>query len=234
MARADQIYVMRELVGIPGQYEHHGIDCGDRSVIHYRKTGDEAVISRTSFEAFARGSRVYIKPQPLAFVPDVVLERAHSRLGERKYNLFVNNCEHFATWAKTGRSESAQLANFGLRLDQFSLPQLKQLIDRTAQDQSPETAIALFQTAIGDIATAYQTLQSQLQDSQHQADSWHQVAQVALGKGREDLARAALHRKVTAQKRSRQLSQQLQELVELQLDLLQHREWAEERFRREY
>ena len=47
MARADQIYVMRPLVGIDGVYQHHGIDYGDSSIIHYCKTGDQAIISRT-------------------------------------------------------------------------------------------------------------------------------------------------------------------------------------------
>lgn len=34
------------------------------------------------------------------------VERAMSRLGEDKYNLVTNNCEHFAIWCKTGLSES--------------------------------------------------------------------------------------------------------------------------------
>ncbi|ASC72369.1 hypothetical protein XM38_033260 [Halomicronema hongdechloris C2206] len=29
MVRGDQIYVMRQLAGLPGVYEHHGIDCDD-------------------------------------------------------------------------------------------------------------------------------------------------------------------------------------------------------------
>ena len=46
-------------------------------------------------------------PQP--FSPEETLERARSRMGERKYNLFTNNCEHFAVWCKTGISESRQV-----------------------------------------------------------------------------------------------------------------------------
>ena len=38
-----------------------------------------------------------------------VVERALSRLGERAYNLFTNNCEHFATWCKTGRQRCSQI-----------------------------------------------------------------------------------------------------------------------------
>lgn len=37
------------------------------------------------------------------------VERAMSRLGEDKYNLVTNNCEHFAIWCKTGLSESMQI-----------------------------------------------------------------------------------------------------------------------------
>ena len=37
------------------------------------------------------------------------MDRALSRLGENKYNLIFNNCEHFAIWCKTGISESYQV-----------------------------------------------------------------------------------------------------------------------------
>ena len=99
MARGDQVYVMRDVMGIP--YQHHGIDCGDGSGIHYRKVGT-ATVSRTSFEAFAQGNPVYTLSQSVAFIPDVVLNRAESRLGEQRYNLFFNNCEHFANLFNIG------------------------------------------------------------------------------------------------------------------------------------
>jgi hypothetical protein len=43
---------------------------------------------------------------------EATLKRARSKLGETKhkgYNLFNWNCEHFATWCKTGKEESAQV-----------------------------------------------------------------------------------------------------------------------------
>ena len=40
---------------------------------------------------------------------DTVVLRARRRLGERKYSLFHNNCEHFALWCKTGISSSGQV-----------------------------------------------------------------------------------------------------------------------------
>ena len=34
---------------------------------------------------------------------------ARDRLGEREYDLFCNNCEHFVLWCKTGISSSEQI-----------------------------------------------------------------------------------------------------------------------------
>lgn len=223
MARADQIYVMRPLVGIDGVYQHHGIDYGDGSIIHYRKTGDQAIISRTSFETFSWGNPVYPVHHSLADSADVVIDRAESRLGEQQYDLFFNNCEHFATWCKTGRWESAQLANFGLRLDQLSLPEFRHLAD-SSHSRSPDQALRSCQRAIADIAVAYQTSLTQQQAAQAEVESWQRVAQRALTKNREDLARAALYRKVEARGRVQRLTKQLQQLVELELNLQRQRD----------
>lgn len=37
------------------------------------------------------------------------VKRAESKIGETKYNLAFNNCEHFAIWCKTGLHESKQV-----------------------------------------------------------------------------------------------------------------------------
>lgn len=220
MARGDQVYVMREVLGIPGVYEHHGIDCGDGTIIHYRKVG-EAQVTRTTRSAFAQRQRIYVKPQPVAFIPDVVVARAESRLGERRYDLFGNNCEHFATWCKTGQSESVQVAGFGRRLDQLNPLQAKQLMDRMAQEKEPADAIALFNQAMGNVAIAHQRLQPQIDQAQQEMTTWHRTAQLALAKGREDLSRAALERKVAAKKRLEPLQQQLAEVQALEASLKQ-------------
>jgi hypothetical protein len=229
MAKSDQIYVMRPLAGIDGVYQHHGIDYGDGTVIHYRKTGDEAVVARTSFEAFSWGNPVYPVYHTAEDAPDVVIGRAESRLGERQYDLFFNNCEHFATWCKTGRHESAQLVNFGLRLDQLNLPEFRRLAERANQTESPEQAMRLFHKAMGDIAAAYQTTLTDQQATQKEIEIWQKVAQRALEQDREDLAKAALHRKVTAKKRVDTLTQQLSNLVDLELSLQRNRDAAERR-----
>lgn len=227
MAKGDQIYVMRELLGVPGVYEHHGIDCGDGTVIHYRKTGT-ATISRTSLAAFAQGQRVYVKAVDVAYLPHLVVARAEGRLGEQRYDLLTNNCEHFATWCKTGRSESAQLAGFGLHLDRIKVQELRQFIEGTARDRAPADALALFHQALGDIAAAHRSLQADYQQAQQEVDTWHHVAQAALSRDREDLARAALHRKVTAKRKVEALTQQLADLVEVQLTLERNRHWSQQ------
>lgn len=40
---------------------------------------------------------------------EAVIRRAESRLGETGFNLGLNNCEHFASWCKTGISSSRQI-----------------------------------------------------------------------------------------------------------------------------
>lgn len=43
------------------------------------------------------------------YTPEETIERAKSRIGEHKYNLLLNNCEHFAVWCKTGVSDCKQI-----------------------------------------------------------------------------------------------------------------------------
>ena len=43
------------------------------------------------------------------YTPEETVTRARERIGESSYNLWTNNCEHFAIWCKTGISESHQI-----------------------------------------------------------------------------------------------------------------------------
>ena len=212
MARGDQVYVMRDVMEVP--YQHHGIDCGDGSIIHYRKVGT-ATVARTSAKAFARGSPVYTLSQSVSFIPDVVIARAKSRLGEQRYNLFFNNCEHFANWCKTGENISPQLNEFGLHLEQIKLP--SGLTQRAAQQESPQAILDLFSQALENIVIATNTLLPAYEQAKADSNKWKQVAQVALARGREDLARAALYKRRNAQTKSDAMQQQLQDLSDLQL-----------------
>lgn len=101
MAIGDHIYVHYI------KFVHHGIDCGDGTVIHY----NGEIIVQTSITTFGNGNQIHVKCYGQCDPPDVVIRRAKSRLEESKYNLWFNNCEHFATWCKTGLHESEQVRN---------------------------------------------------------------------------------------------------------------------------
>jgi hypothetical protein len=118
MARGDHLYYYRA----GGTYSHHGLDCGDGTVIHYesstwRKLMAPAMdrqpqVRRTTMEEFRGGSEVFVRAYHAADPLDdteTALCRAESRLGEENYHLFGNNCEHFVVWCKTGVSESSQV-----------------------------------------------------------------------------------------------------------------------------
>lgn len=43
------------------------------------------------------------------YSPEETVKRARSRIGERRFSLISNNCEHFAIWCKTGITQSFQV-----------------------------------------------------------------------------------------------------------------------------
>jgi len=95
---------------------HCGICDDDDSVIHFAPlddsgTKDNAVIHRSTLEEFSNGSPyIVIKfPSEKCLLPEETIQRARSRLGENTYNLFLSNCDHFATWCKVGEHRSLQV-----------------------------------------------------------------------------------------------------------------------------
>ena len=97
-------------------YSHHGIYCGDGQVVHYSGFAQalkKGALEITTLEGFLGSeSKYYIIEYPsdkVRFSSEEVVERALSRVGEDSYNLVFNNCEHFAVWCVTGRSESRQV-----------------------------------------------------------------------------------------------------------------------------
>lgn len=109
MARGDHIKVRR--CGF--LYAHHGIDMGDGTVVHF--SGEPlrwrgARICRTPLEDFLRGGRaIAVRHRGAVSPPDVTIARALEALSAGEYCVFRNNCEHFATWCKTGRRHSGQV-----------------------------------------------------------------------------------------------------------------------------
>ena len=102
MAAADHLQVPRQ----HGLFHHHGIDLGDGTVAHYLE-GRE--ILRSPIDEFRQEQPITLIQHDDASAPGVTLRRAMSRIGEQNYNLLFNNCEHFATWCKTGRHRSGQI-----------------------------------------------------------------------------------------------------------------------------
>jgi len=108
MARGDHLYVRRRR-----RYTHHGIDCGDGSVIHFVRTrGGGRRVARTSLEDFAVGSEVRVRTYRRRLPAEETVRNAESRIGRADYHLLRNNCEHLATWCCTGRPTSSQVRHW--------------------------------------------------------------------------------------------------------------------------
>jgi hypothetical protein len=98
-------------------YRHVGIYVGQRAfdprdVIHNDKGGGVVLSTLADFSA---GSAVFIH-QPAAgdiFEREAIVQRAFSLLGI-KFDLLAFNCEHAATFAQSGKSESPQLQAFAV------------------------------------------------------------------------------------------------------------------------
>jgi hypothetical protein len=106
MARGDHIYVDR------GLYTHHGIDVGGADAIDFAaQDGGKAAarIRRVTLTEFAQGAPIMIREHAAGLGAEETVARAVSMLGKSGYDLFSNNCEHFASWCATGKHSSAQV-----------------------------------------------------------------------------------------------------------------------------
>ncbi len=122
MAAGDHIFVQCSVRGIP--YQHHGIDLGDGTVAHLAPESGSRIaladdsgkycVRRDSMEAFAQGRPVQKVEHIDALEAEEVVATAIDYVGRCGYHLLDNNCEHFASLCKTGRSDSRQV-DFGHR-----------------------------------------------------------------------------------------------------------------------
>ena len=94
-------------------FVHHGLYVGDGRVIHYR--GFDRLLRRhpvqeVSLTTFAGGRGFSVVPCAAPrFDTKIVVARARSRLGEDRYRLWSNNCEHFTSWCLHGVARSVQV-----------------------------------------------------------------------------------------------------------------------------
>jgi hypothetical protein len=224
MAKGDCIYVYRNLGQLDGLYKHYGLDCGDRTVIHYRKPSE--TIERTSLETFSRGNPIYMAKYSdgFGYIPDVVVERAKSRLGEQKYNLLFNNCEHFASWCKTGISDSKQIKDFLPIINNFDTSKLYEPIKQALLGKDNQTSQQLLAEALADIKSVWEQVQPEYQTAIAESTAWERVAKQALSNNREDLARSAIAKKLNYEKRARELEIELSELAEMTENIVRTQE----------
>ncbi|RKU05254.1 hydrolase [Burkholderia sp. Nafp2/4-1b] len=98
----------------PG-YVHHGIYIGDGNVIHYagwschQNGGPVEVVSLKVFRAGF--DLAVIRHTRTLYNGTEAARRAASRLGECRYRLLTNNCEHFCLWCLFGVGRSEQVAS---------------------------------------------------------------------------------------------------------------------------
>jgi len=97
-------------------YMHHGIYVGEGKVVHYAGLASgkfRGRIVEVSLAQFADGRSVWTRNSHLpAFAPQEVIRRARARVGENRYRILRNNCEHFCEWCLRGESRSYQVERF--------------------------------------------------------------------------------------------------------------------------
>jgi hypothetical protein len=93
-------------------YTHHGIYLGDGRVVHYagRIKYPHGLIEEISLAEFSEGREFRVeKLEAGRFNGHEIVRRARSRLGESRYDLLRNNCEHFCNWCRLGENRSFQV-----------------------------------------------------------------------------------------------------------------------------
>jgi hypothetical protein len=94
-------------------YTHHGVYVGGGNVVQYRglaRSLHRGPVEEVALTQFAQGCPVRVRSEALpCFDSDEVVRRARSRLGEDRYHLLTNNCEHFCEWCLRAEHRSYQV-----------------------------------------------------------------------------------------------------------------------------
>ena len=120
LSRNDRLLVANEeppvgshLVTPRRGFAHHGIYVGSGNVVHYRSVVRQfcrGPVEEVSLAGFAQERAIWVRGHRAArFNATEVMRRARSRLGEDRYRLFSNNCEHFCEWCLRDEHRSYQL-----------------------------------------------------------------------------------------------------------------------------
>jgi lecithin:retinol acyltransferase len=94
-------------------YTHHGIYVGRGRVVQYGGVFlglRRGPVEEVALLQFARGRSIWLRLEESGqFDRDEVVDRARARLGEDRYNVLTNNCEHFCEWCVRGEPRSHQV-----------------------------------------------------------------------------------------------------------------------------
>ena len=94
-------------------YTHHGIYVGGGRVIQYGGLSwglRRGPVEEVTLSQFYQGGRVWLRELGSHwFDQNEVVRRARLRLGEDRYSLLTNNCEHFCEWCVRGQHRSYQI-----------------------------------------------------------------------------------------------------------------------------
>ena len=127
-----------------GLYRHHGIACGDGSVIHFGRgifDLENAIVEQVDMETFCQGQVIVVADSKASFQAEEIVARAISRIGEQGYDLFDNNCEHFANWCRSCESESQQANVSETMLRQTTAICAKPLLRRVVAQAAKRVAV---------------------------------------------------------------------------------------------
>lgn len=117
----DAVYVYRR----QPLFRHYGLADGNGHIIHLDRPSGWGLggftVRRTPEEQFARGALIVVDTKLTAtalFSADASVQRACRHLGSNfgGYHLLLNNCEHFVSWAVTGKAVSSQVPKWLVRL----------------------------------------------------------------------------------------------------------------------
>ena len=120
LCRSDRLLVANEepplgahLVTPRRGFAHHGIYVGRGNVVHYKSVVRylcRGPVEEISLANFAQERSIWIRAHsPSRFEGTEVTRRARSRLGEDRYRLLSNNCEHFCEWCLRNEHRSYQV-----------------------------------------------------------------------------------------------------------------------------
>lgn len=121
------IFVDNYFIGL-NTYQHYGVYIGNGKVIHFAPiegqeiSFENGIIHETTLEKFLNGRSLKIDVNiENKFSEWEIIQRARSRLGEKDYDLLMNNCEHFARWCVTGEHVSYQVNDIPQKINNTML-----------------------------------------------------------------------------------------------------------------